>query len=203
MSNATNKTATQIRMQQEQMNLSLEAWQHKIIQDYTRHMAMITNTTAQKAMIKSMMKILVPIDTFWRNVYRFDIAVHTYADAMVVKFTFYNDESMKLEIDQKTIQDEAVVVPRCDDFEAWKAEALMRCEAGEDFYERPKAEMPGGVSSALSQVQMGQNALYQQRLNTIAQQSSMQQLGQGIAQSQPARSPMSGLLGAFGWPVSK
>lgn len=160
-------------------------------------MATVINSQQIITLAKQVLRSLIPIDTFWENVYRIDLSVKLDTDTYLMKFTWFNDQSMKLEISNRLMQDEMVIGIVEDDFEAWKAEAIMRCEAGEDFYERPKAVWPGGVSSGLSTVQTAQNALSRNHLQTIQQQSSMQQLGQATAKNPQGNSLWNTLTGGF------
>lgn len=140
-------------------------------------MAIVSGTTmdtnAMHRMVKHLFKNLIPIDTFWENVYRTDMSMRLISGTYILKFTFFNDETMKIEFSRKDIQDETVIVPVCDDFEAWKAEALMRCEAGEDVYERP-----GKLSSLNSTTMDGLSRLSQTRLNQLQSQKQATRSGQ-------------------------
>lgn len=162
---------------------------------------MIGNGKGQLAAAYAL-KVLIPIDILWENVYRIDTSRRLETDDYILKITFFNDESVKLPFDWKTIGDEEVMIPRPpeDDFEAWKADAIMRCEAGGDFYDRPKPQAFSqvGALSASSMAQQGLNASYRQLLNTTQQQRTTQQLGQATASRKQGKSFLTGLLGGWG-----
>ena len=134
---------------------------------------------------------MVP-DIVWKNVYRTD-EVHLVAeDCELVKLTFYNDLSVKLKVSIDGIHNgksiEQSITPLCEDFEDWKATAIMTCEAGDDVWERPKPESRSGVSgqATATQVRVMQQQQYARMQQGLANQSAsfgqglIQGLGQGI-----------------------
>lgn len=64
---------------------------------------------------------------------------------LYISWTFFNDERVRMKAHVKYKHkhdlhelDEIKLIPICDDFEAWQADAIMRCEAGEDKWHRPE-----------------------------------------------------------------
>ncbi len=80
----------------------------------------------------------------WKNVFRAENAHLDSEDCEYIRLTFYNDQSViiKMKLDGDT------ATALCDDFEEWTATAIMKCEAGEDIWERPKQLPPSAVASS-------------------------------------------------------
>lgn len=64
-----------------------------------------------------------------------------------ISWIFFNDERVRLKcrVKYKNKHDpewltDIKLVPMCDDFEEWQADAIMRCEAGGDVWHRPKQQ---------------------------------------------------------------
>lgn len=144
-----------------------------------------------KATLMSQLREMIP-EVIWKNVYRTDEAHVITDDAELIKLTFYNDQMIKLRVVIEDLGDERTIRPLCDDFEEWKATAIMMCEAGDDVWERPKPEIPGGAQRTATQVNQMQHALQQQGAGAF---SGSGQAGAGNALSSLAGSMgMSGLL---------
>lgn len=98
-----------------------------------------------------------------------------------VSWTFYNDQrvTMKFEInpEEAFVYEGIRLIPVGVDVEEWQADAIMRCEAGEDVWERPKGQMDllGSGSGYLSNQQLSQRIdaeIMRQRMNQMALQSN-------------------------------
>jgi hypothetical protein len=68
-----------------------------------------------------------------------------------VKWTFFNDLSVRLKVATNVMINSGDAEPIIDDFVCWQADAIMKCEAGDDVWPRPKpmesTHTPPGVSS--------------------------------------------------------
>ena len=113
---------------------------------------------------------------------------HAYCDVLIyAKWTFYNDQSVILKFtfmgDLKTpIAQEAIrskLVMDCDDYESWQADAIMRCEAGEDIWERPKRVTGNFSAQAAGLASLGQ----QQSLAGMQQAQAARQNALGNRQA--------------------
>ena len=155
-----------------------------------------------KIMLKQQFRNMIP-DVVWDNVYRTDETHVTAEDCELIKFTFFNDQTITLKayILPRTTTDELTIEVLCDDFEEWCATAIMKCDAGEDVWERPKPDSGVGAQRTATQV----------RAQQLQAQQSMQALvggafsgsgevpglqagfGQGLAQGLAASG-----LGPFG-----
>jgi hypothetical protein len=138
------------------------------------------------------LRTLIPIDIFWENVYRVDTTKKLADDSFHLKFTFYNDLHMKLPYRFERIGDMDTLVPmlEAEEMEAWKAEAIMKCEAGEEVYERSGIQFCHNTTNyygpSLAQ-QLGQ------------QQASLNQQVQQVTMTSGTRDPGSGgFFSSFG-----
>lgn len=154
----------------------------------------IPATQTLKVLLMQQMRNLIP-PVVWENVYRTD---ETRLDAELcemIKFTFFNDQTIKLKV---RLEEETsmmgginVVTPICDDFEEWCATAIMMCDAGEDVWDRPKPESSGAsqvTASQVSAMQAQQNRLMQGAVAGAASgliQPALQRLTQGMFGSGP------------------
>lgn len=90
-----------------------------------------------------------------RHVYRTEIQrsmqIIDNGEYVYVSWTFFNDERVRLKA--RVHREEEFVYlgirlePMCDDFEEWQADAIMRCDVGEDVWERSgvQQELPLGT----------------------------------------------------------
>lgn len=156
------KTATQVKMQQEAMARSLDP----------NH-------------IKHLLNQLLP-EVCRKHVYKVDHEFSPLHCCDLVKWTFYNDLSVKLKIDRDWLQDECNMRPIIDDKEEWDATAIMMCEAGEDEWPRPKAT--GGNAS------QGPSAQQMQQMQNLQSQAAQLQ-GSGMMNQQALGNQLSNVLG--------
>jgi len=131
-------------------------------------------------LMKQLHEMIPPI--IWKNVYRTDEAHLVSEDCELIKFTFFNDQTIKLKVSIEGVhkgQDlESSIVVLEDDFEEWKAMAIMMCEAGDDVWERPKPDPFSGAASAqqtATQVRAQQQQAYSQLASQQAALSSQLQ----------------------------
>lgn len=141
--------------------------------------AMIPRTL--KIILQQDLRDMIP-DVVWNNVYRTDETHVIAEDCELIKFTFFNDQtiSLKAYILPRTAENEIHIETLCDDFEEWCATAIMKCDAGEDVWKRPKP----GVNPLFN--------LTAVQIRTIQSKSQSQQVGAGNVQGG------FGQAGAFG-----
>lgn len=112
-----------------------------------------------------------------------------------VSWTFFNDQRVRLKArvhrDDEFVYLGIRLEPECDDFEEWQADAIMRCEAGEDVWERPKKPQ-------ITQDMF--NEMLNQRQQSIYQQAQSGQYGvaRGPSFTQEAGGLFSRLSGLVG-----
>lgn len=154
------------------------------------HVTPPRDTRTMKALLTKGLRSMIP-EVVWENVYRTDEAHVIAGDCELIKLTFYNDQmiTLKVRFEEETsmIGGINVVTPLCDDFEEWCATAIMKCDAGEDVWERPKSGAVGGSPNLTA------TAARAQQLQAMQQ---MQQLA-GNPYSGSAEAG-AGLAGAFG-----
>ncbi len=98
---------------------------------------------------RMILKTMLP-DIVWENVYRCEEAHLDSEDCEFVNLTFYNNQAINLKMRIKldsTLAAYEYIDLLCDDFEEWKAHAIMMCEAGEDIWPRPTPEPAWQASS--------------------------------------------------------
>lgn len=86
----------------------------------------------------------------WKHVYRGELQrsyeVVDQGEHAYCVWTFYNDERVRLKAlvhkDDPYSYMSIRLEPVCDDFEAWQADAIMRCDAGPDIWSRSEAQQP-------------------------------------------------------------
>ena len=107
----------------------------------------------------------------------------------IVKWTFFNDLSVRLKVEANVMLDSGELEPVIEDFELWQADALMKCEAGEDVWPRPKRPVDAlsGMRAASAQ-QSGQ----MNSLQNLQRQQSL--LGSSINE----QAALSGVANALG-----
>lgn len=153
-----NKTATEAVLQQRQFGTC-------------------PNPTMRAEHIKRLLNNLLP-EVCKQHVYLFTHERSEYHMCDLVKWTFYNDQSVKLKVETDWLRDAATARPLIEDFEEWQATAIMICEAGEDEWPRPKPSsgstsgQMGASSQARAQQLSGlmnaQNSQNSQNLNQAA-----------------------------------
>lgn len=113
-------------------------------------MLRVYHNDVEQAAIADLAIRLLP-DVCQQHVYRCD---HERSLQMVddstyvyISWIFFNDERVRLKcrVKYKNKHDpewltDIKLVPMCDDFEEWQADAIMRCEAGGDVWHRPKQQ---------------------------------------------------------------
>ena len=162
------KTATEVTIQQQQMSKS-----------------MATDMAVRSQQIKHLLNNLLP-EQCREHVYKVDHEHSLVDDCEIVKWTFFNDLSVRLKVAANLVLDGGGddIEPIIEDYELWQADALMKCEAGEDVWPRPKAT-GGNASQGPSAQQMQQ----MQQLQGLAQQ------GSGMMNQQALGNQLSNALG--------
>jgi hypothetical protein len=138
-------------------------------------MAVTTDMAVRSQQIKRLLNNLLP-EQCRKHVYKVDHEHSVVDDCEIVKWTFYNDLSIRLKVKANVMLDSGEVEPIIEDYEHWQADALMKCEAGEDVWPRPKPSQ--GFMGSQSQ-QSGQ----MNSLQNIARQQSLQGLSTANQQS--------------------
>lgn len=130
-------------------------------------------------------------DVVWKNVYRTDEAHLSEYDCELIKFTFYNDQTIKLEVRFEEfpngLSTPVTITPLCDDFEEWCATAIMTCDAGEDIWDRPNPDSDGMGNMTATEVRARQMQMQQSLQGAMGGQSS------GLAQGAFGSGLLSGL----------
>lgn len=153
------KTATQVAMQQQQANKSISI-----------------NMATHAGRLKHLINDLLP-EQCRQHVYKVDHEHIVSEMCELVKWTFFNDLSVRLKVDADFMMEDGDIRPIIDDMEEWEATALMTCEAGDDVWPRPKSRGSSQSPQGLSSQQSGQA----NSLNALAQQQGL--LGNSINQS--------------------
>lgn len=131
-------------------------------------MAVANQEALERQVIEEILNRLLP-KVCRANVYRME-AQRSYqavdqGEYIYGVWTFFNDERVRLKA--RILEDEFSYMgiklePQCDDFEAWQADAIMRCEAGTDVWDRPKPQIalsatPAGASMWANQPLSGRS----------------------------------------------
>lgn len=150
MTQVRNKTATEVAAQMQQAS-----------------MATISNMAVRSMRLKNLLNELLP-EVCREHVYKCDHEHSVVDNCEIVKWTFFNDLAVRLKVDTDWMMDEANLEPVIEDFELWQADAIMKCEAGDDVWPRPK---PQDSASA----QMGNSQANAQQLSGLmnSQNSNM------------------------------
>jgi hypothetical protein len=136
-----NKTATEVQAQ-------MQAAQQQI----QNNMAMQSPRMIHQETMKGMVMDLLP-SVCKEHVYQIAHERIVAQDCQLVKWTFFNDTSVRLKVEVDWLQDDCTLRTLCDDFEEWQATAIMQCEAGDDVWPRPK---PGSAQQGNSSPNFGQ-----------------------------------------------
>lgn len=156
-------------------------WNQKVHQQ----MANTVNMEMQQKLIESVARGFLP-HVCNEHVHRFEhelIRRHDKMQTIVYcKWTFFNDQDMRLELEWHQDMDAGIthtelrqaLTPLCDDYEEWQAMAIMKCEAGEDVWPRPKPSsgVSGNFSATAAQVRAQQQASQSQMQSAAAGLSS-------------------------------
>ena len=157
-----------------------------------RRMANTVNTELMKQALSEVLRGFLP-HVCNKHVYRFEHRQKYSTTEDVIfcycKWTFFNDLDVKLRLRVNNIKNcshvnltelrEHITVDH-EDYEAWMADAIMRCEAGEDIWERPKRDPLGGLAwghwhpgqMSAAQVRAQQQQYLQRMQNSLAASSS-------------------------------
>lgn len=131
-------------------------------------MAATSNMAVRSLQVKRLLNNLLP-EVCREHVYKVDHEHSIVDDCEIVKWTFFNDLSVRLKVAANIMLDSGEAEPIIEDYECWQADAIMKCEAGDDVWPRPKrmgsTQTPPGVSS-LNSGQMNS-------LSGLAQQQSL------------------------------
>lgn len=157
----------------------------------------MVDQTAMKQAIKSVVQGFLP-NVCHKHVYKFDIQ-HTYSPndtshRVYAKWTFFNDIDVRLKfvsvrpLDKPTQLAElrSALKPQVDDFEEWQANAIMKCEAGEDIWERPTPEAAtvSGLAQAAANQAMSAQAAQAAQGGLVNQLQSLQQQQNALSNHQ-------------------
>jgi len=144
--NQQNKTATEIQqqMQMQQGGMSMPV---------------------REVQVRKLLNNLLP-EVCREHIYKCDHEHSAEAGCEIVKWTFFNDLSVRLKVDAEWMLNDGNLTPLIEDFECWQADAIMKCEAGEDVWPRPKPE-PESTSA-----QMGQSQANQQQASGLMNASN-------------------------------
>jgi hypothetical protein len=171
-----------------QGDMKLQPW--KVWNTHVQgQMATTMNTELEKQTIESVVRGFLP-HVCNKHVYEFKVNVQTNLaedrHVAYAKWTFFNDQDVRLKayvaraVEDPIDPDRMTAIrlrttTECD-LEEWQADAIMRCEAGEEVWERPKPNAFAGVSQAASaqQASLAQQALQQ------GQQSQQGALSSGL-----------------------
>lgn len=144
-------------------------------------MAVANQEALERQVIEEILNRLLP-KVCRANVYRME-AQRSYqavdqGEYIYGVWTFFNDERVRLKA--RILEDEFSYMgiklePQCDDFEAWQADAIMRCEAGTDVWDRPKQQdlfaTPAGASMSANQQQQALQSRLDQLQGNISGRS--------------------------------
>ena len=159
-----NKTATEVAAQIQQAN-----------------MAMTQNMQVRSMQIKHLLNNLLP-EQCRKHVYKVDHEHSVIDDCEIVKWTFYNDLSVRLKVAANIMLDSGDAEPIIEDFEFWQADALMKCEAGEDVWPRPKPNTTQQGASSLNSGQTNSlSSLMQQQSLAGSQHLNHSEIGNALA----------------------
>lgn len=129
-------------------------WSSAKIEHYKEALAMNKAVDAEKLIVDEIVNKLLP-EICRRHVYHSEVQrsmqIIDNGEYVYVSWTFFNDERVRLKA--RVHRGEEFVYlgirlePMCDDFEEWQADAIMRCDAGEDVWERTgvQQELPLGT----------------------------------------------------------
>lgn len=110
----------------------------------------VTDTQIRTGQIKQLLNNLLP-KVCHAHVYKCDHERSLVDNCEIVKWTFFNDLSVRLKVATNVMINSGDAEPIIDDFVCWQADAIMKCEAGDDVWPRPKpmesTHTPPGVSS--------------------------------------------------------
>lgn len=160
-------------------------------------MANTLNMEMQQQLIESVARGFLP-HVCNKNVYKFEHQLirreSTFQTIVYCKWTFFNDQDMRLELEWNQEEDAGInhtelrqaLTPLCDDFEEWQATAIMKYEAGEDVWPRPK---PSAFAQGASQQATAAQVRAQQAQLGSQMQSQADALSSGL---------IGGALGALG-----
>lgn len=169
-------------------------------------------TTIDLQILEALLREFLP-SVCAKHVYRFDFAQtrneQTQKLACYCKWTFYNDMTVVLHVDINN--DDVILFRRVygnprpsyntmrqamhtrEDLVEWQAEAIMRCEAGEDIWERkPAPDLVQSMQNQMNQLSAQQMAAQQQQMMEkyrAAEQRMMEDL---------INPPLMGLSNIFG-----
>lgn len=148
------------------------------------------NTSREREIVEAIANQLLP-KVCHKHVYRTEhqrsMQVVDDGEYVYVSWTFFNDERVRLKA--RVIREDPFAYlgirlePLHEDYEAWQADAIMRCEAGEDIWPRPKQEPlfgAGPVQGAFNPALQANAQLQAQQLGALssgALQSSSSQQG--------------------------
>jgi len=158
-----NMTATQVAMQQQMAAQTTRS----IAGDHMRHL----------------LNQILP-EQCRKHVYKVDHEHLVVEHCEIVKWTFFNDLSIRLKVHSILDQGSDTLEPIIDDFELWQADALMKCEAGEDVWPRPKPVDPlSGVASSQQsgKLNSSQNLQRQQSLAGLGQANQQAAIGNALS----------------------
>lgn len=141
--------------------------------------AMPITLASQTDRVKAILNQMLP-KVCRQHVYRVDHAHLFSEDCEFVKWTFYNDLSVKLKVETNWMHDECEARPMVEDLEEWKATAIMCCEAGDDVWPRPKPGEPPAFQN-FGQANSLNNLRQQQSLAGSQMQQQQLQLGNQLA----------------------
>ena len=106
----------------------------------------MTSTTVENRVVEEILNRFLP-QVCWKHVYRGELQrsyeIIDQGEYAYCVWTFYNDERVRLKArvhrDDPYSYLSVRLEPLCDDFEAWQADAIMRCDAGPDIWSRSEA----------------------------------------------------------------
>lgn len=143
------------------------------------------NSTNEHRILETIVRDLLP-NVCNEHVYRFDhsrsITAVDNGEYVYAAWTFYNDERVRMKL--RVLRDDPFshlhlrVEPVDFDLIEWQADAIMRCEAGEDIWDRPPKQTDWVHRAAAAQSQL-QSALVGSTLNQSAAANSPQSNGFG------------------------
>ena len=128
-------------------------------------MAQINNMTVHSLRLKHLLSELLP-EVCRKHVYNVNHEHSLLDNYEIIKWTFFNDLSVRLKVDADFMMEDGDLRPITDDFECWQADAIMKCEAGDDVWPRPKPMESGQTPQGVSSLHSGQ----MNSLSSLAQQ---------------------------------
>lgn len=181
-------------------NVVPELWNQELLKSFTESMmaAGMVNSDNERKIVEKIANQLLP-KVCEKHVYRIEhqrsMQMIDNCEYVYISWTFYNDQRVRLKA-RVNREDEFSYLgirlePMGVDFEEWQADAIMRCEAGEDVWDRPKPQ-PDLFAAAQAQ------AAAIQASQQLANSSLNQQLGQAAQSSSLQQGALSGIANALG-----